>query len=345
MDPDIVARPVGIGGYGSPVNLGHKSVLGVLDGDVVIQEKVDGSQFSFGLREGVVCCRSKGVQIHIEDPGMFRTAVETAVERRALLKEGWTYRGEFLGKPKHNILAYGRVPRHGVVLFDVDRGDQDYLGTGHLRSEATRLDLECVPVFHEGPVSLRDDIEGWLKSESFLGGVLVEGVVVKNYAKFNLDHKVMMAKVVSAAFKETHVAEGNRAYHGDSPEDLLRGLMMVYRTEPRWLKARQHLLERGEILPDGRPQDIGPMIREIQEDVARECVDEIKERLWTWMWPKIRQGITYGFPDWYKSLLITSALQGVAQLASSADTSGGTPTPSTSSESESPTSSSSQLAP
>src|SRR5277367_1581630 len=142
MDSDIVARPVGISGYGSPVNLGHKSVLGVLDGDVVIQEKVDGSQFSFGLRDGVVCCRSKGVQIHTEDPGMFKAAVETALGRKDVLREGWTYRGEFLGKPKHNILPYQRVPRHGVVLFDVDRGDQDYLGTGFLREECARVDLE-----------------------------------------------------------------------------------------------------------------------------------------------------------------------------------------------------------
>jgi hypothetical protein len=303
--------------YGSPVNLGHKSVLGILDGDVVIQEKIDGSQFSFGLLDGAVRCRSKGVQIHVEDPGMFALAVETALGRSGVLRPGWTYRGEFLAKAKHNILPYGRVPRHGVILFDVDRGDQDYLGPGELRAEATRIDLESVPLFHEGPVIAREDIERYLQTESILGGCLVEGVVIKNYSKFNLDHKTMMAKLVAPAFKETAQVEGNRAYRGDSPEDLLRQLLMVYRTEPRWAKAVAHMRDDGTLL--NAPQDIGPLIRAVQEDVARECEQEIKDSLWQWMWPKIRQGLTYGLPDWYKNRLVTSAF-GAPSTSTSAPT-------------------------
>ncbi len=72
-----------------------------------MEEKVDGSQFSFGIFNGEIKCRSKGAQLVIDAPEkMFIPAVNVVRELAPLLKDGWTYRGEFLGRPKHNTLCY-----------------------------------------------------------------------------------------------------------------------------------------------------------------------------------------------------------------------------------------------
>ena len=108
--------------YPSVYALGHKAITELLLDPVVVQEKVDGSQFSFGLLDGVLHMRSKGAVV---DPRshdkMFAGAVETVckLQERGLLEDGWTYRAEVLAKPKHNTLCYARVPVGNLVLFDI----------------------------------------------------------------------------------------------------------------------------------------------------------------------------------------------------------------------------------
>src|SRR5438445_2697648 len=101
--------------------LGHGACQGILDDPVRVQEKIDGSQFSF-MKEGagVVHYRSKSAVVRPEDPGMFAKAVVAVREVEHLLVPLWTYRGEFLMKPKHNVLAYERTPRGNVILFDIN---------------------------------------------------------------------------------------------------------------------------------------------------------------------------------------------------------------------------------
>lgn len=72
--------------------LGTRFNAAIFDGPVVIQEKVDGSQFSFKYEDGVLQCRSKG-QLITGDPGMFKQAVETATRlaTEGLLIDGAHY--------------------------------------------------------------------------------------------------------------------------------------------------------------------------------------------------------------------------------------------------------------
>ena len=115
--------------YPSIINFGHRLALGLLDDPVYVQEKVDGSQFSFGIdADGTVLTRSKGAEIFPETADkLFKGAVEYVHSIKGLLTPGYTYRGEVLCRPKHNTLAYDRVPRHNVVIFDVNTGEEIYL--------------------------------------------------------------------------------------------------------------------------------------------------------------------------------------------------------------------------
>jgi hypothetical protein len=57
-----------ISSYSKVYNLGHRTIEQLFDGIVVAQEKVDGSQFSFGLIDGELYCRSKGKRQMPEQP-------------------------------------------------------------------------------------------------------------------------------------------------------------------------------------------------------------------------------------------------------------------------------------
>jgi len=83
--------------------LGHRYIKDLFLDNVLIEEKVDGSQFSFGkfLIDGKeeLKCRSKGCQINVEFPEkMFSCAISSVKEIFNNLKIGWTYRGEYLSK-------------------------------------------------------------------------------------------------------------------------------------------------------------------------------------------------------------------------------------------------------
>jgi len=290
--------------YATVFQLGHKMIADIFSGPVVVEEKVDGSSFSFGLIDGELQCRSKSKQLILDAPEkMFTKAVATAQELSGLLHPGWVYRSEFLEKPKHNVLSYERVPLKNVIIFDIDTGGENYLTPEEKRAEAERLGLECVPVFYSGMVGSMDQFMQLLDTVSCLGGNRIEGIVVKNYNVFTAEKKIALGKYVSERFKEVAGGEWRKANPTDA--DITSQLITRYRTPARWEKAIQHLRERGEL--EESPRDIGKLIYEISDDVRRECEQEIKDYLFVHFWSKIQRGVTAGAADWYKEELLKNS--------------------------------------
>jgi hypothetical protein len=74
--------------YPKIYNMGHPQIRELFDSIVTIEEKIDGSQFSFGIFDGELKCRSKGKEIVIDAPEkMFNQAVETIKELAPVIKE------------------------------------------------------------------------------------------------------------------------------------------------------------------------------------------------------------------------------------------------------------------
>lgn len=301
--------------YPSIFALGHRAIADLLTVPVWVEEKIDGSQFSFGLfdayeRDGslpegatVLRVRSKGAVMMVDAPEpMFREAVDTAKRLAPLLQRNWTYRGEYLKKPRHNGLAYDRIPDQHVMLFDVNCGHETYLGQAEKRVEGARLGLEVAPLLYTGELNDITLFRQFLERESVLGGQPIEGVVVKpqHYGLFGLDKKCLMGKFVSEAFKEVQA----KAWREDNPGrgDILDALTATYTSQARWMKAVQHLRDRGEL--EGSPRDIGKLMLEVPTDIEKECRDEISAALYTWAWPKIRRAVSRGLPEWYKNELL-----------------------------------------
>jgi hypothetical protein len=293
-----------ISSYPTVYALGHRAIRDIFSGPVIVQEKIDGSQFSFGRIAGEFVCRSKGKDIIPSAPEkMFIKAVATA--QSMPLTEGWIYRAEYLQSPKHNSLAYDRVPCGNLMVFDIQTAPETYLPPEQCASECHRIRLEYVPMLHEGVVDSLEKMTELLKRTSILGGCKIEGFVVKNYAVFTQEKKAAIGKYVSEAFKEIHGVEWKKAH--PTQTDVAHTLVAQFKTEARWRKAIQHLRDAGLI--EGSPKDIGLLIKEIPDDILKECREEIRDRLFERFWPKIKRGVISGFPEFYKQELAQSAFQ------------------------------------
>lgn len=308
--------------YPSIFALGHRAVRDLLTVPHIVEEKIDGSQFSFGLFDvdyekqpygpefaQELRIRSKGAVMNIDAPEkMFTLAAETVKRIAPLLHPGWTYRGEYLRTPKHNTLAYDRTPVGNVIIFDISIGDEEYLGPHEKRIEAKRIGLECVPLLNYDPsgfftatlANLRDIIDNTV---SVLGGQKIEGIVVKQLGPeflYGQDKKTLIGKFVSERFKEAHIG----AWKESNPTsgDILEQLAKKYCTQARWMKAIQHLREAGQLTDS--PKDIGPLMIEVQKDMGKEEKESIQRDLWKWALPHITRAATRGFPEFYKMELL-----------------------------------------
>lgn len=289
--------------YGKVYALGHREVKDIFSGPVQVEEKVDGSQFSFGFygADGIKC-RSRGKQIDLNAPErLFEKAIETVLSFTpdAYPRAGCTYRCEYLAKPKHNTLAYDRVPAKNLVVFDIDAGIEMMLSYEEKKQEAERLGLEVVPLLASGEFNGFSDLEHLLETTSFLGGQNVEGFVVKNYRAYTAGGHILKGKFVSEGFKEVH----KKDWRGRHPagKDIKAMLGERYRNESRWTKAVHHLRESGELRGD--PRDIGPLIKAVQSDIREECGEDIKDELFRWAWGDLSRVVVAGLPEWYKRKL------------------------------------------
>lgn len=259
---------------------------------VDVEEKVDGSQVSFGVMDGELIVYSKGARVNLEKGGMFAKAVATAVELQPVLLANHVYRGEYVQKPRHNVLVYDRAPNKFIILFDVMQPDGSYMDSDSKRAEASRIGLEIVPLLYCG-LYRKDALDSLLDTISILGGQKVEGVVIKSH------NRSAIGKHVSANFKE--LITGKRQTPKIPRESIIDALISELATEARWQKAVIHLKERGQLT--GSKRDIGPLLKEAGKDMHTESESYIKDRLFAWAWPQIAKDALRPLPEWYQKYL------------------------------------------
>ena len=286
--------------YGKVIPLDKgKYTAGVFDGPCVVQEKVDGSQVSFGIEDGLPVVRSKNC---LADGKQFQMVIDWVAQSADLLDPMYTYRGEAVTSPKHNTLRYDRIPANGVILFDIYDAENDrMLWPNELESEAHRLGLESVPCFDGASIEAAMRL---LDNDSCLGGTKIEGVVIKRYdlpdpawhGMHDNREGFLKVKLVSAKFKEAHGADWKQRNPGN--KDVICNLVESYGTEARLAKAVQHMRDDGRLTETLK--DIGPLINEVSKDLGQECKEEIKEALWKHYGKQVVSGVARMMPDYYK---------------------------------------------
>lgn len=296
--------------YPKVLTLGSYQTDTVLDGPVLVQEKVDGSNFRLWINpKGEVEYGSHHRQIHIgENYGMFREAVEyfESIKDKIqfFFKPGTFLFMEYLAKPKHNCLKYEKIPTNFCVLFDMYT-EGKWQPFSVLQNASSILGIDTIPLLYDGEVNI-DGLKELLSTDSFLGGQKVEGVVVKNYARDIMvgGHlRPLFCKLVRPEFKEA-MKFGPNAKHKETLDEYMKGFC----NEARWNKAIQALKEIGTYTHS--PKDIGPLIVAIHADIAKEEKENIQHFLYRYYINEIMRRSTAGFADWYKDRLLEETFHG-----------------------------------
>ena len=124
----------------------HKEVQDIWEGEITIEEKIDGSQFRIEFYPD----REMDFGSHHNDgvgvDSMFRVAIESAKKIFQDYKPEvrTTIFCEYLSKPKQNSIPYENVPNNNLILFDVKRDDK-YLNRKKKEEFAKKHGLDIVP--------------------------------------------------------------------------------------------------------------------------------------------------------------------------------------------------------
>lgn len=291
--------------YPKIFSIGQDYIRDIFKEEVVVEEKLDGSQFCFGKIDGELHFRSKGKVQHVGAVDkMFQPVVEFIQVQEWAIPNNTIFYSELLNKCKHNTLKYNRTPTSKLMLFGMSDSSGTKFETNYLVLERFSHQLAIDPprILYKGKIESIDFLMSLLDRESYLGGPNIEGVVVKNFHRpFMLGGQpipAMFGKLVSEKFKEIH-------QKGWSKEKTNRGKWAGYveahRTEARWMKGIQHLTEKGEL--EYSPRDIGNLIREIKADIEEEEKENIKEFLWREFGQEFLRRSTSGLPEFYKEWL------------------------------------------
>lgn len=276
-----------------------KVAIGIYRGTILIEEKIDGSQFKILIRpDGTMEFNSHNSDDGNPDTKMFGVAIEQAKK----IFEGYrpledvTVFCEYLKSPKHNTLSYERVPLNNLIIFDVMVGGM-YIRRKLKEEFAEKHGLEIVPILYHGEASgVVDENDPDRMSEDFKINLLkktsalghdekakfknIEGFVVKNYdevydPKYVHDgntHPWMCIKIVNEKFKENnHDINPNRT-------NKFEELKANYRTEARMLKTIQRAKEEG--LLKGDLSDLSILVPMVIQDIVDEEEDRIRDALY-----------------------------------------------------------------
>ena len=281
--------------------------------EYIIEEKVDGSQFRFGLKDGKRFYGSHNIDYDAErqPDALFAEAVAGANEILDSFDElivphnyDITFFAEFLKAPRHNTLTYARVPTHHLVVFDI-LFNNEYQSRSDKEKICELLGCEVVPLLMKTTtfpdISVMDEL---IKTTSFLGNTQIEGVVIKNYAivaeRFNLIRPLIL-KYVRDDFKELN----NKNWNEANPRTIEKVWDKVINCQQVYQKALQHIKESGKYT--GELCDIAPMIEEVRKDVETEYKTLLIEAMWEFHKKELVRWITRGLPNFYKDYIYREA--------------------------------------
>lgn len=288
--------------YPKVLNYGHRFTKGVLSENNHAEEKLDGSLIRFGVFNNELKVSSKSANIDIDSPpNLFAKGVEHIISIQDKLTPEYTYVGECFKARRHNTLTYDRVPNNHIMLFEVLDPYGNPFPYNIKSGMAFDLGLECAAYLGKGIKTL-EEAKKLLDNTSTLGGTKIEGIVIKNYSIVTPDGKFGLTKIVSDEFREKHI----KSWKANNPtgKDIVGQLIEELKTEARWMKAIQHLKERGEL--EESPRDIGNLLKEINLDIIEEEKEYILEKFWNTYKKDILRGCTVGFAEWYKNKLLES---------------------------------------
>lgn len=183
--------------------LAPKEVDSLLQGEVVVEEKIDGANLGFSIcAERQVVAQNRGQYLNKPYSGQFSRLDSWLSSRSELLVDK-------LGK---NLILFGEwcVARHSLdystlpdwfIVFDVyDRSVEQFWSTGQRNGLAKELSFPVVPMVYNGVASMHQLQEMLESQQSHFRDGSLEGLVIR---KETSDWLVKRAKIVRSDFTQS----------------------------------------------------------------------------------------------------------------------------------------------
>jgi hypothetical protein len=195
--------------------LGKEETDGILDGPVIVQEKIDGANISIFQLDGKLRCGTRTRMLpEIESFNGFQEAVQSNFQLAMFFSrhpDSILY-GEWL--VKHTI-TYPDEAYRKIYLFDIyDRRKAEWASQEDVREWAETLGLQYPHIFAEGQLT-EEEIKAYVgKSAIAPAG---EGVVLKRLDFNNAFGDNCYAKIVHEKFKEANaIVFGGNNKHSET---------------------------------------------------------------------------------------------------------------------------------
>lgn len=210
MEEQLTKKDQGFRTYDHLCRIGHEKVGGILEGEVFVFPKIDGTNASVWLKDGEVQCGSRNRILTVEDDnaGFCRYInSDEALEIRnflALHPEIRLY-GEWL--VPHTLKTYREDAWRKFYVFDVHQKDVGYLHYNVYWNEllSDYSDINVIPPLAEISNPSSEQLEKLVEQNTYLiqeNAGVGEGVVLKNYYWRNSRQEQPWGKMVRNEFKD-----------------------------------------------------------------------------------------------------------------------------------------------
>lgn len=261
--------------------LKDKYVDGFQPGDyIIIQEKIDGANFSIRYDEGVNSVKAFSRNKPLNLSNNLRGAWEWSQRLNENLVQ------EVLG---NTLILFGEwLVSHTIVypddryqnayFYDVwDTETEKYLTQDKVKYIVERLRLNYVPVFYEGEFVSWEHLKQFVGRTDF-GGESGEGIVVKNMTRLNDSNTRLpfYTKIVADKFAEK---KSVKEFDESKLERraLLQTIVESVVTEGRVRKLVQKMVDGGLIPEDWDEHNMGDIAKNIGREVYYDCIKEEPE--------------------------------------------------------------------
>lgn len=269
--------------------LGKDETLGILEGEVHVQEKVDGANASIWIEDGIVQCGSRSRHLENEGFNGFVPYAQSHIGIKDLLTEHSEYRlyGEWL--VRHTI-SYDETAYKQFYLFDIAIIESDieeaevFLPIVDIYNIAKKYNIK-IPTYHglfENPTE--ESLKEFIGVSSI--GEKGEGIVLKNDTFLNVFGDNVYAKIVTDNFKENNaIVFGGNNKHSDTYWE-------VYTVNKYITLARvQKIMHKIQPTEDD-PLDLKHtprIINTVYHDMITEEMWEIQKKVQTINFKKLKQ--------------------------------------------------------
>ena len=177
---------------------------GLLDGDVIVQTKIDGANLTIAWTEEkghIIASRNNAKSVGGEPKNGFRGAVEYCLGHSGLmtLSEQYILRGEWLVRHSMN---YPKEYMQHFYVFDVQRyEDHSYLHPDEYVPLLIKYGIKHIPVLTRLSNPTIDELAKLAEGPDEFGAEQKEGIVIKRYDFTNKYGRTQWGKIVHEGFQ------------------------------------------------------------------------------------------------------------------------------------------------